>query len=1455
MKHNIKYVISLVFVLLFTQGAWADPAVTIIKQLNGSAVSTTSPGDVGHNVSSGTCTLTVTPAYGNYVTKDFITVYSVVTGDVAQAPRRSPNLDNSPIEVTPKDANADPAGETQYTFPMPDDGSDVEVTVDFQSMVMYDLFIGETQVTELNASDVLKNGKVSFTPASDANVNTLTLNGATLTVPVKVGLANLTLDIQGTNSITTSEICIQKISNTNPTVTYKSTSNEVGSLTLTSTGSEGVNNSSSFSFSKELAVLLTVYGYDDYTSNTYYFTDGSTSVAKIVPSYGVKVGDMQVYAGNATDVLKDGTVSFDKSTNKLTLNGANTGTISTSLSSLIIELVGDNTLSSGSSSTLQSSTGDAVAMTIQSTGATKGSLRMNMNYSSTDTYVGTNVTLNIAEPLAVVEGKLNVISGNDNTVIIGEPYGLTVAGVIVSKFNASAITGEQIQLNDGGSVSYDVQNKTLTLNNAVFNVTSSAPIIKSNLDNLKVNVAGSVWFNFVDADPSYVFQSTNTNAVLTFTTTDENPVLSIPRGIDAGAFTGFKKVEYKNGLALSTKDGEVPSYTIDLMEAPIVGDFSIDESTGRYTGYITTNNYDNATIKYAITYADGVHQNVSETNYDESVSLESPGTLTAYIVVGESQSPVTTAKYYGFTQHEIADTLGKTSVAVPAIIPAIQETDGLTVSYLSDGNIASVADGVIVKGGKVGTTDISAILNVVTAEPSFIVLNDNYEGGYRVEGLSVTVVPAAPSISLESGTYNGTQYVTLTSNLPEGVSGFIHYKRIVNGEEMVDSTYSVPLTIDETTTLTYYQEAFDDEGVAFNSKTQSVTYVIRQEPGYHFSDSESGQTYYSSGSTVYNLSFGEENTLPWLIDVPEGLAITYNSEDENVATIDQNGNITLTGAGHVWLTASNVATDLYQAHTERIRLEIRPTDPQASLAEGVYFTGQKLTLIPTVPNGTIYYSFGWSGDKVKYEGEEIELPNGAYEFYTYTRCATDADSSPTDYMQSYGNNHRYYYVYDQPAFSVASGTYDETLEITISPLPESENASIYYYYGDDDENPLEYEESIAVTESTKVTAYIRVEGDSGKVHKSEIIQAQYVIRQDAGLTYLQNGEYVEVAEYTIGGDENSPLPTLQNENNLEVTYSSSNTSVATVNASTGEVTIIGLGETTVTATSEQTDVLLAGNASYLLRVYKDLNHDNITVTVADGTYTGSAVTPEVSVLDGSTDVSDFFNFTYSDNVQVGTNAKVTITPKELTDAVNYYVGERMEIFAINNRTLEVGEGKDVNFVEGQKWASLYKTNESLNLPEGYMAYIVTATNSTSATVTPINYVPKNVPVLIEKDSELTSVENTSAEGNMLRGADTDIAVSAINGTVYGLYNNKLMRVTSGTIRAGRCYLLTNETQARDLSIVFDGELTGISHVTQDNHPALDDNNWYTLDGRKLQKKPVKKGIYIKNGHKVVINNK
>lgn len=53
---------------------------------------------------------------------------------------------------------------------------------------------------------------------------------------------------------------------------------------------------------------------------------------------------------------------------------------------------------------------------------------------------------------------------------------------------------------------------------------------------------------------------------------------------------------------------------------------------------------------------------------------------------------------------------------------------------------------------------------------------------------------------------------------------------------------------------------------------------------------------------------------------------------------------------------------------------------------------------------------------------------------------------------------------------------------------------------------------------------------------------------------------------------------------LTFTYQSSNEQVATVNSQTGEVTVVGLGETTITATSEATDVYASGTAEYTLRV-------------------------------------------------------------------------------------------------------------------------------------------------------------------------------------------------------------------------------------------------------------------------------
>ena len=71
------------------------------------------------------------------------------------------------------------------------------------------------------------------------------------------------------------------------------------------------------------------------------------------------------------------------------------------------------------------------------------------------------------------------------------------------------------------------------------------------------------------------------------------------------------------------------------------------------------------------------------------------------------------------------------------------------------------------------------------------------------------------------------------------------------------------------------------------------------------------------------------------------------------------------------------------------------------------------------------------------------------------------------------------------------------------------------------------------------------------------------------------------AEATIGNEFTAPV--LSGET-AGVVYSSSNTKVATVNSSTGAVTLVGEGSTTITASAPETETHLAGTASYTLTV-------------------------------------------------------------------------------------------------------------------------------------------------------------------------------------------------------------------------------------------------------------------------------
>ncbi len=120
--------------------------------------------------------------------------------------------------------------------------------------------------------------------------------------------------------------------------------------------------------------------------------------------------------------------------------------------------------------------------------------------------------------------------------------------------------------------------------------------------------------------------------------------------------------------------------------------------------------------------------------------------------------------------------------------------------------------------------------------------------------------------------------------------------------------------------------------------------------------------------------------------------------------------------------------------------------------------------------------------------------------------------------------------------------------------------------------------------------------------------------------------------------------------------------------------------------------------------------------------------------------------------------------------------------------------------------------------------------------------------LIKTDAEATSATvDNSFKGTMTAKTFEDTTTKdyfACTGKAFAKVN------ADGTIAAHRCWLEIAAAGTRSLTVVFDESPTGIDTL---NSYKLDGNaDWYDLLGRKLQGKPTKKGLFIKNGKKVVI---
>lgn len=194
------------------------------------------------------------------------------------------------------------------------------------------------------------------------------------------------------------------------------------------------------------------------------------------------------------------------------------------------------------------------------------------------------------------------------------------------------------------------------------------------------------------------------------------------------------------------------------------------------------------------------------------------------------------------------------------------------------------------------------------------------------------------------------------------------------------------------------------------------------------------------------------------------------------------------------------------------------------------------------------------------------------------------------------------------------------------------------------------------------------------------------------------------------------------------------------------------------------------------------------------------------------------------------------------------------------------------------WATLY-IDFPTQLPEGMSAYVAAVQDSINNMVTLKDIgriIPASTPVAIKGAQGLYplyryvgSVPEIPKHHNKFIGSfigeDNKWGVpvnqeTSASGSILTLGHNAagmlgFFKYNGEMIPPYRAYLVYNLVKEGPLQaapafrIVFDDETTGIRENSQ---RILTENVYYTIDGRKLQGKPTKRGLYIYNGKKIVI---
>ena len=538
----------------------------------------------------------------------------------------------------------------------------------------------------------------------------------------------------------------------------------------------------------------------------------------------------------------------------------------------------------------------------------------------------------------------------------------------------------------------------------------------------------------------------------------------------------------------------------------------------------------------------------------------------------------------------------------------------------------------------------------------------------------------------------------------------------------------------------------------------------------------------------------DANEFPTLVNA-RGVSVTYTSSDTAVATIAEDGSISLLSAGATSIMASSAATDKYSASSASYALTVYKGDG-ISWSAGtctVTYGDESTYSFPRLNNpgdqAVSYSSSNESVATISAAGAVTVLSEGET---TITATSTENDaygSASVSYTLTVEG------LLEKAGISWSADSYTATLVSDENEFPTLSNPNgltVSYSSSNADVATVNANGEVTLVAAGTVSIIASTEADDRYAAGSASYTLK-VVKHDVTLSWSSAS-----CTQTLEEEDAGAYPALTVDPAAvsgSVSYESSNPAVATV-SSTGGITLSGCGSTTISAIFEGNDCYKAASAAY-------------TLSVKSSTDTGAGTYTYSSSGDASSD-DDISNTTFGRKITVTYSAsgatvtgytsdfdvtvssnQVTITNNGTENVVYYLTGTASDGFFklfsakkqalhLNNLSLTNSGGAAINNQSGKRTFVYVEGTNTLN--DGS-----SASYSTSGTEDMKAVFFSEGQLIFSGSGSLTVNARNSREKSAIASDDyvrildnPTITVSTTSSAGHGIRGKEYVQLSSGT---------------------------------------------------------------------------